>query len=38
MIEFKYTMPEEGDDDTDFSQAREVYEAILQTKRINLKM
>jgi len=38
MLEFKYKMPVEGDDDTDFSQVSEVYEAIMQTKRMRLTM
>jgi hypothetical protein len=38
MLEFKYKMPIEGDDDTDFSQVIEAYEAIIQTKRVRLTM
>jgi hypothetical protein len=38
MLEFKYKMPVEGVDDSDFSQVSEVYEAIMQTKRIRLTM
>ena len=38
MLEFKYKMPLEGDDDTDFSQVMEVYEAIIKTKRMRLTM
>ena len=38
MLEFKYKMPVEGVDDSDFSQVIEVYEAIMQTKRIRLTM
>jgi hypothetical protein len=37
MLEFRYAM-EEGADDSDFSQVREVYEAIQATKRISLKL
>ena len=38
MLEFKYKMPVEGVDDSDFSQVSEVYESIMQTKRIRLTM
>jgi hypothetical protein len=38
MLEFKYKMPVEGDDDTDFSQVCEVYEAIIRTRRMRLTM
>jgi hypothetical protein len=38
MLEFKYKMPVEGDDDSDFPQVIEVYEAILQIKRMRLTM
>ena len=37
MLEFTYAM-EEGGDDSDMSQVREVYEAIQATKRISLKL
>ena len=37
MLEFTYAM-EEGGDDSDMSQVREVYEAIQATKRISLRL
>ena len=38
LLEFQYKMPVEGDDDTDFSQVCEVYEAIIRTRRMRLTM